>query len=166
MNPISLPCPLEIFCTLSIKSYNSPNITVLVAFFAQKISLEAYVKEIRTRVAEDSRIESKFLNSSFWRQLLRKRLLALIYLAELKGLQDYWNTGILSSLITIIEKRKLRGYWKLLNATSRTKRSAFLEQPSKKTLMTLIDSPFRCVTFSLTKELNCFSLSLKPNSKT
>ena len=57
------------------------------------------MKEIKTCVASDSRIGSKFLNSSvgFGGSCFKKDMLALIYLAEMKGLQevaDYWQAVI------------------------------------------------------------------------
>ena len=48
------------------------------------------MKEIKKCIAADSRIGSKFLNSSvgFGGSCFKKDMLALIYLAELKGLTE------------------------------------------------------------------------------
>jgi UDPglucose 6-dehydrogenase len=58
------------------------------------------VKEVKKCIASDTRIGDKFLNSSvgFGGSCFKKDILALIYLAEFKGLTevaDYWNQVIL-----------------------------------------------------------------------
>lgn len=79
-------------------------------FLAQRVSsinsisilceeYESDVKEIKACIAMDSRIGSKFLNSSvgFGGSCFKKDILALIYLAELKGLYEvanYWQAVI------------------------------------------------------------------------
>lgn len=57
------------------------------------------MKEVRKCIAADTRIGDKFLNSSvgFGGSCFKKDILALIYLADNKGLNevaDYWNQVI------------------------------------------------------------------------
>lgn len=79
-------------------------------FLAQRVSsinsisilceeYEADVKEIKTCIGLDKRIGDKFINSSvgFGGSCFKKDILALTYLAELKGLEEvaaYWRAVI------------------------------------------------------------------------
>jgi UDPglucose 6-dehydrogenase len=90
----------------------SSELSKLVAncFLAQRVSsinsiailceeYEADVNEVRKCIAADTRIGDKFLNSSvgFGGSCFKKDILALIYLAEMKGLTEvanYWDAVI------------------------------------------------------------------------
>lgn len=91
---------------------SSSELSKLVAncFLAQRVSsinsiailceeYSADVKEVKKCISADSRIGDKFLNSSigFGGSCFQKDILALIYLAECKGLKkvaNYWNAVI------------------------------------------------------------------------
>lgn len=96
---------------------------------------QADVKEVKNCVAADSRIGDKFLNSScgFGGSCFKKDMLALIYLAEAKGLQevaDYWM-----AVINMNEYRKKKFFeriYQTLNSNIKNKHICILGTAFKK----------------------------------
>lgn len=96
---------------------------------------EADVKQIKTCVSSDSRIGNKFLESSvgFGGSCFKKDVLALIYLAQLKGLQEvaeYWR-----AVINLNEYRKKKFFERIfqtLNYTIKNKKICILGTAFKK----------------------------------
>ena len=115
-----------------LTNQHSSELSKLVAncFLAQRVSsinsiailceeYEADVKEVRKCIAADSRIGDKFLMSSvgFGGSCFKKDILALIYLAEMKGLAqvaNYWD-----AVIQMNEYRKKNFFQRVFTSLNR-----------------------------------------------
>lgn len=124
-------------------------------FLAQRVSsinsiailCEEYdsdIKEVKKCIATDTRIGANFLNSSvgFGGSCFKKDMLALIYLAESKGLHEvanYWN-----SVIEMNDYRKktfFQRVFKELNSNLKGKKLAILGTAFKKDTCDARESP-------------------------
>lgn len=136
---------------------SSSELSKLVAncFLAQRVSsinsiailceeYQADVKEVKKCIAADTRIGDKFLNSSvgFGGSCFQKDILALIYLAESKGLTevaDYWN-----AVIKMNDHRKKKFFQRVfvqLNSNLKGKRLAIFGTAFKKDTSDARESP-------------------------
>ena len=93
------------------------------------------MKEVKKCIAADTRIGDKFLNSSvgFGGSCFKKDMLALIYLAELKGLHevaDYWMSVI--EMNNHRKKKFFQRIFKALNTNLKKKKLCILGTAFKK----------------------------------
>lgn len=143
----------------------SSELSKLVAncFLAQRVSsinsiailceeYEADVKEVKKCIAADTRIGDKFLNSSvgFGGSCFKKDMLALIYLAELKGLHevaDYWMTVI--EMNNHRKKKFFQRIFKALNSNLKKKKLFILGTAFKKDTNDARESPAVDICYDL-----------------
>lgn len=140
-----------------LTNQSSSELSKLVAncFLAQRVSsinsiailceeYEADVKEVKKCIAADTRIGDKFLNSSvgFGGSCFQKDILALIYLAEAKGLTDVANYWM--AVIEMNDHRKKKFFQRVftqLNSNLKGKKLAIFGTAFKKDTCDARESP-------------------------